>query len=549
MSDRVPVARLLRTVRHVRPAQAVAQLRHLIAPRHRISRLAAPPPLAVERAAAPFLPPADHARVVAGDGGVRVRLIEREVGFRERVDWDHAAEGPLWAYHLHQFDHARHPDASPALRAALILDWIDSHPDGVGWDSHPTSHRILSWSKLLLTPGALALEADARDAVRLSLASQVETLSHNLEERLQANHLFTNLLAVAFGGLLFEGPEADHWLGHADTFLAELGEQVHGDGAHEERSPMYHAVLLEQLLDLLNLAQASPRAPRGLAPALRETATRMLGALALWTHPDGEIALFADAALGIAASPAVLHGYGSSLGLDVPPEAEAAPAGGYVRLRSERLSLLVSVAGPSPEHMPGHAHCDALAFELCVDGERAVVDPGVYEYVPGLLRDAARATHSHATLEIDGREQAELWAAHRIGGRPHVRLLEQTSGICEATCEAWGANGSLHRRRFELDGATLRIRDFVEGGPKPVRIALPLAPGADARLVGGSPDATRLALRLAAGTELRVELPRGVAWRLEVRDVFPRFGRRVRSFCLVGESPAFAEGDWHFQPA
>ena len=44
--------------------------------------------------------------------------------------------------------------------------------------------------------------------------------------------------------------------------------------------------------------------------------------------------------------------------------------------------------------------------------------------VPGARRDASRATRSHATVEVDGRDQAELWAPHRVGGRPRVALLE-----------------------------------------------------------------------------------------------------------------------------
>ena len=36
----------------------------------------------------------------------------------------------------------------------------------------------------------------------------------------------------------------------------ELKEQVLNDGGHFELSPMYHAIFLEDLLDLINILQA-----------------------------------------------------------------------------------------------------------------------------------------------------------------------------------------------------------------------------------------------------------------------------------------------------
>ena len=83
---------------------------------------------------------------------------------------------------------------------------------------------------------------------------------------------------------------------------------------------------------------------------------------------------------------------------------------------------------------PEHAHADALSFELCFEGARLVTDTGVCEYAPGPRRDRSRATRSHATIEVDARDQAELWSAHRIGGRPRVRLHAAGPARVEATC-------------------------------------------------------------------------------------------------------------------
>ena len=563
----------LRTARTLRLRQGIAQLRHLLAPRASapVTFNAAVPALSSRQIGVPFLPPPSHALSTRSGDTTTVRLLNREVSFRGDIDWDFAGEGPLWANQLHHFDHVRGPELTPDDRLALMLDWIEHHTAGAGWVGHPIAHRVLAWGKLLLTPGALPVQslADAAPALRSSLGVQIETLSRNLEVRLQANHLFTNLLAVVFGGILLDGDCTQRWLARSEALRAELRDQVHPDGGHEERSPMYHALLLEQVLDLLNLAQTLPeRVPSGLAEDLVDTASRMCGALEVWIHPDGEIALFSDSAFGIASRPAVLADYAAALGVPVfgPEQAGRLPYTGFVRLAepspgkqgpgkgglaTNGLDLIVSVAGPAPDHQPGHAHCDALSFELTVGGQRVVTDTGVFAYVSGPDRDCARTTRSHATLEVAGVEQAELWGAHRVGGRPDVRVLDYTPGrACEASCAGWSTRDAVHRRRFELEGGVLVMSDTLEGGARPVRLTLPLAPGLRARLEGDGDRPLRLRVLLSGEVELVVDLPlpamETVDWRLEQSDYFPEFGRRERRWCLVGESESFTSGTWRF---
>jgi len=545
------VGRLLRTARHIRPRQAVAQLRHLLAGRVIPVRLDGDPPdLRESSAAVPFLPPPRHAHF---DGGRGLRLLNREVEFEAGIDWDWRGGGPLFAYHLHQFDYARHPSLAPRERTAVILDWIDSHRRGVGWDPHPSSLRILSWGKLLLTEGSLDLNERTAGHLRGSLACQIETLSRHLEVRLQANHLLSNLVGVVFGGLLFAGARADVWLGFESALCRELSRQILPDGGHEERSPMYHSLLLESLLDLLNLARAvGDRAPRQLRARLEECAARMLGALPIWTHPDGEIALFADSALGIAPPPAALTEYARALGVEARGPISPGVLGdcGYLHLDQGPFCLIASVSGPAPPHQPGHAHCDALSFELSVGSQRVVTDTGVTEYVPGALRHASRSTRGHATLEVAGREQAEIWQAHRIGGRPEVSLCRVEPGAAaEATCAGWATPDTTHRRCFSVGEGAVVVRDQLEGRPRPVRFALPLAPGLQPNLELGGDGAGRVTVPLDRGARLHITLPGAgeLRWRVESTPYFPEFGSQQERPCLVGEADTFRQGEWRFE--
>lgn len=526
-------ARWLRTVRHLRLQQVAGQLRLRLRGEGVPAPPSGPPPaLAFETPATPFLPGPPHA---FSDGARRFRLRNREVAFADRVDWDYADEGPLWAYDLHSFGWARRPALDPGARRALVLDWIAHHPRGIGWSPHPTGLRSVAWLALLLTPGALGASETARGAILASLGAQFGFLAEHLETHLLANHYLSNLLSVTLAGVALEGGSAKGWLAHEQRLRAELAEQVLADGLHCERSPMYHACLLETVLDGVNLVAAKPgRAPAALGEALADAAARMLGALGVVTHPDGEIALFADSAFGIAHPPAVLADYAARLGVSPhgPARAGLLDAGGYVRLEAGPFVLLASVAGPMPAHQPGHAHCDALAFELSVGGERAVTDTGVHEYIPGRLRDLSRATRSHATLEVGGREQAEVWAAHRIGGRPVVALEDVQPGrSAAARCAGWATPDTRHHRVWEVGDEAVVVRDRLDGVARPARFSLPLAPGVEARL-----DGTRARLRLPGGGWLRVELEGGPALRTERAPYFPEFGRRIERAMLVAEA-------------
>lgn len=553
MSALDSLGRLLRSVRHLQWRQAVAQLGHVVgsADVRPAAGAGSVPRLRPARPSVPFLPPAAHLACEARAGEeISIRLLAREIVFRGGVDWE--SERTLFGYHLHHLDYARDPALSSEARLGLLLGWIENCEGGVGWDPDPLSHRIFAWGKMLLTPGSLEPGKEQAAVLLGSLARQVETLAGNLEVRLQANHLFTNLAAVVFGGLLLEASGAERWQAHARGLRAELRNQIHSDGSHQERSPMYHCLLLEQVLDVLNLVRSVPLPGwEGLAADLQETAGRMCGALGVWTHPDGEIALFSDSAFDIAPPPAALLAYASNLGVSLraPQPRDRLDGGGYVRLADDRWHLVASVGGPAPAHQPGHAHCDALAFELSLSGQRVVTDTGVFEYEPGVERDTARATRSHATLEIDGREQAETWAAHRVGGRPRVAVVDfQPGRSVEASCCSWSTLGVAHYRRFELIDGELQIHDRLEGRRAAVRFALPLSPGLEARLTGEPGGPRELRVALVEG-ELRVDLPGAadVEWCLESHDYFPSFGRRERRWCLMGSSQNFEAGTWRFR--
>lgn len=541
---------VLRTLAHLDSGQARAQIHHalfgLSAPRH-VPVTAAPPTLAISDAHTPFLRPPGHVKLIDAK---HIELLRMPFELADKIDWESQEYGPLFAYHLHQHEYLRLSGFTSTERVATIRDWIGRHAVGIGWDPHPISLRLLCWGKLLITPGAIDAGRPIRDEMLYSMADQAETLAAGLEVRLQGNHLLSNLISVVFTGLLIDGRSSADWRAHGDALLRELDLQVRPDGGHEERSPMYHSLLLENILDLLNLCLAKPsRAPVDLLDGLCATASRMLCALELFTHLDGRIALFADSGFDVAAEPNRLREYAARLGIISPAEFQSGylPQTGYLRLRAGDFDLIASVAGPAPSHQPGHAHCDALAFELSVDGDRLVTDTGVFEYRPGARRDRARSTASHATIQVDGEEQAEIWAAHRVGGRPLVELTAwDESGSAEATCRGWRKRAPLHRRLFTVENGVVAIVDRVEGQTRELRVCFPIDPAWRVELFPGRARAVRK-IEKEGARDVEIALSNAFEWRLECGPYYPTLGCEIERFVLVGTGSRCEEAITRFR--
>jgi len=89
-------------------------------------------------------------------------------------------------------------------------------------------------------------------------------------------------------------------------------------------------------------------------------------------------------------------------------------AGIYV-FKSDRLYLLISFGPNGQNGNGGHAHNDKLSFELNVDGNDIVVDPGSYLYTPfPFRRNQFRGSRIHSTMYIHDQEQ-NGWENGRIG--------------------------------------------------------------------------------------------------------------------------------------
>jgi uncharacterized heparinase superfamily protein len=341
--------------------------------------------------------------------------------------------------------------------------------------------------------------------------------------------------------LVFEGAEASGWLKTGLAILRDqLPEQVLSDGGQFERSPMYHALALEDLLDLINAAQAARLAELDDETARwREVAGCMLHWLRVMTHPDGRLGRFNDSADGIAPSNAELERYAAALGVTsdapTPDEPVHLAESGYVRVAWADALALLDVAPVGPDYLPGHAHADTLSFELSVYGQLLVVNGGTSCYGQSARRLQERGTAAHSTVQVGGYNSSEVWSGFRVGRRARLMGL-QVSANPMATAEVrvshdgyrWLPGKPLHTRAWRFTPGGLEVEDQVSATTLPSVARYHLAPGLT--LQAESPQVWLV--RHAGATLARVQVLRGKASD-EPSSFAPEFGQVLATRCLA----------------
>ena len=537
------VGRLLRTVRYLNPVQVYGRLGERL-PKPG-PKLGPPPPTRV--LARPCTAWVEREPSLIGPA--KARFLGEEAEFVSAGAWNDPARSRLWLYNLHYFDDLTAGGGADqkAWRRAMVARWIAENPPGVGtgWEPYPTALRIVNWIKW-------GLDGQPMPPDWLhSLAIQTRWLADRLEWRLLGNHLMADIKALIFAGLYFDGPEAEAWLARGlDLHRTQLAEQVLSDGGHFERSPMYQAIMLEDLLDLINLGGGSGAVDGAFLDHWRAVGERMSGWLKAMTHPDGGIGLFNDAAFGIAPTPAALDAYAARLGLAppaTPPTAWLDPSG-YVRLTRGDAVALIDIAPIGPDYLPGHAHADTLSFELSLGLERVIVNGGTSTYAEGPQRRLERATASHSTVEVDGGDSSEVWAGFRVGRRARVRgVLVQRDGDAARVSAAhdgyaYRPGRPIHRRAWRMISGRLTVTDQIEGRCRQAIARFHLGPG-----VSVQTDADNRSGELATPTGRIVRWTSSQPARIEPSQWRPRFGLRqeiVQIAIPLADAPLVTEFSW-----
>lgn len=405
-------------------------------------------------AAFPFSPEATSIEWLT-EKDLRFYFLNLPHEFIRKVDWNYEGKGKLWNYNLNYFDFLFDSKIDPDSGKKLIKDYCESYNSlKGGLEPYPISLRGISWVKFL------SMNSIKEDVIDQCLYKQFKILESNLEYHILANHLLENAFSLFFGAYYFEN---DSFYRKAKKLLmAQLSEQILSDGAHYERSPMYHQILLFRLLDTINLVQNNTWQSKELLEELKDVAQSMLSWLDMMTFRNGDIPYLKDATRGIAPTTQELLDYAKLLSVDWEKNIPLSDSG-YRKFSNERIEFVVDVGGITPSYQPGHAHADELNFVLNLNGKPFIVDVGISTYEKNQRRQLERSTLSHNCVSLANLNSSDVWGGFRVAKRAKVRVLNDLTSEIEAEHNGFAQKGLSVKRKFSVSQSAIYIEDIIKG--------------------------------------------------------------------------------------
>jgi hypothetical protein len=332
-----------------------------------------------------------------------------------------------------------------------ITDWIAANPVafGVNWScTMDVAIRAANWLVAKEFFEESALPREFLDKFYVSVYEHGKFIRDHLEysPALTANHYIADLAGLLFIAVycpFFE--ESASWQKFCvDELTKEIQKQVYADGCDFEASTSYHRLVLEMFFYCELLGK---RAGIEFPLAYHDKVHKMSEFSLYCIKPNGKIPQIGDNDNGryliFSSRPVLEHKYLLSLASvyyhdsefklpefsfdeeafwvfgeqghagfeklpvrNKPLESRAFSDAGWFIMRHNKDYCFISCGPNGQNGRGGHAHNDKLSFELMLDGEDVIVDPGTYAYTSNPEeRNKFRSTAYHNTVTLNGFEQ------------------------------------------------------------------------------------------------------------------------------------------------
>lgn len=472
-------------------------------------------------------------KILAGN---KVSFLNKTAELDVSFDWNNPSYEKLWLYNLHYFDDLNALDGITRKdqQYLLIKRWIAENPPllGNGWEPYTLSLRLVNWIKWYQRFNI------QDDTILVSISEQAEALFRQLEYHIFGNHLFANAKALVFVGCFIQSEQSQKYLDLGLKILEkEVSEQFLADGGHFELSPMYHNILLWDLLDLINLGKVTHGLiPQPIVKFWQDTSKRALEWLDVMSHTDGEVSFFNDSAIGIAAPPEVINNYAFQLGITKSKPSNkivtTLESTGYSRITRPNYSIIFDHASIGPDYLPAHGHADTLSFECSIHSERLIVNSGtsIYGVSPERLRQ--RQTPAHSTVVIDNSDSSEVWSGFRVARRANGVLenVNVDNGTITLTASHDGylrlKGKVVHKRSITSCLNSFDVDDLLTGTTRNAYAIYHLHPKVEVKEISRD----QVELKLPSGKRVNVT----ASFPIEVKPSswHPEFGISISSVCL-----------------
>ena len=341
--------------------------------------------------------------------------------------WFFAQKSPLWNHNLHyfeylfalakQYENSKRQEYLKKIKS-YILAWIEHNPQGSknsAWECYPIALRLPNWIAIYsLLKNDISEDLVFHRIFLHSLFDQYSYLLNHLEKHLLANHYFEDLKALVIASTFF-GDDNIRKVATA-KLIEQCDEQILEDGMHFERSPMYQKLILEDLIRVeVALESVGDKNKK-----IRSYIQKMLNVSYSFEFGLDRLPLFNDCGNNITKNIRALV-RASENWFKLSPEYKYCfqESGFYIFEFGDGWKIVVDGGQPGPDYSPGHAHCEAMAFELFHKGKPIFVNCGTFAYQCE-ERNFFKSTQAHNTVQVSGVEQSECWSNFRMARRARI---------------------------------------------------------------------------------------------------------------------------------
>jgi len=400
----------------------------------------------------------------------KITFLNHTIDFGDAIGWNaeqlnHGTR--LWKLNLHYHEFlvdvahvAQQDNGQPYYDYLLhtINDWIDHNPIGTpgygqdNWNSYALSLRIVAWIKIFALLGE-RFNPEFKRRFIVSLLAQVYFLRDNIEFDILGNHLFKNWKALEFASKFFN---IDDFSVYAyKLYKSHLSGQMTKACIHQELSPMYTGIVLEDIAEVMQLTDHYQLIKPQILAGYKNLC---------YLINDDQYSFFNDSVNANEVTPAQLEQLFKQIFGDIEQSQGAFNVDGYVGYKDGSEHLIVDLAPVVLGSQGGHVQCDALSLEWFVNNTKILTNSGVYEYNVGDRRTYSRSTRAHNTVAIEAYEQSEVWGAFRLGRSATTKLLFSSHSASEFQCEGqvqyyYHKRPLCHKRTVKHQPGLLVIND------------------------------------------------------------------------------------------
>lgn len=378
------------------------------------------------------------------------RFLNLDKEFNKGVDWNFSEFGKLWNYKLQYLDFLLDSHLGVDERIELLLDLSCKIESGdLVLEPYPVSIRIVN---TILFISVYDIE---NKIISKTLRKQINYLEANLEYHIDGNHLLENAIALRVASMYLN--ETKLQLNSIKLLEDNLAEQILKDGAHYERSPMYHIQIMHRLGILLGLMNGSEIDYK----IIHSTLTQMISWFSTITNEGTLSPQLQDSAGNYLSGFNNLNEFLRSKNI-LTRNIELLDSG-YRFFICDFLRIIINAGNILPSYQPGHAHTDIGSFVLYNDKNPILVDTAVSTYENNTIRQFEKSTSAHNTVMINNMNQSEIWSSFRLGRRAKLVNIHNHKDRLELEIMPYYNSRIKHRRKLEQSTDGFILIDTVIG--------------------------------------------------------------------------------------